>query len=478
MANSNKNVDLDDPLSLSDIEYKNLTGFTRTQHDRVLSYIPASALKTSINRSPRCAIACLLMKLRLALSNSVLASMLGIDNKRKVTDIIHSTSAALVKYFVLHYLGLAHINREEIIKKHTSSIATRLLTENRNPCILVPDGTYLYIQVQLSFYIGFATWIFSFHEQKIRNNQMQPKTFNLPKNRSLINDNDASILKHIMINNYDDILQWVEENDIMILDRGFRDSLGVLKSLGIDVAMPSFLGPKQNQSDVQDANNYRFVTILRWVVESVNARIKRFKWFNQVIPNSSLPSVQDFICIVAALLNCFHVSMVTPSPNDDETIRRMNYLRTQNNTLQIFLIDYNLTRNSIWNVIGIHNLVQRFPKLSMVDLRMITLGVYQMKRVRSYAEEHADSIDLTDPNLEFSIQSCTDTNAHDIIRIRFQSVHKKSTGIWFLGYERHQLETNQPPSSTNFANLHYCDSISDYEDSSDEDNDARYSYTR
>ncbi|CAF4934745.1 unnamed protein product, partial [Rotaria socialis] len=113
--------------------------------------------------------------------------------------------------------------------------------------------------------------------------------------------------------------------------------------------MPSFLGPKQNQSDVQDANNSRFVTILRWVVESVNARIKRFKSFNQVIPNSLLPYVQDFIYIVAALLNCFHVSMVTPSPNDDETVRRMNSLRTQNNTLQIFLTNYNLARNSIWN---------------------------------------------------------------------------------------------------------------------------------
>ncbi|CAF4605578.1 unnamed protein product, partial [Rotaria socialis] len=112
MVNSNKNVDFDDPLSLSDIEYKNLTGFTRTQHDHVLSYIPAGALKTSINRSPHCVITCLLMKLRLGVSNSVLASMLGIDNKRKVTDIIHSTSAALVKYFVPHYLGLAHINRE------------------------------------------------------------------------------------------------------------------------------------------------------------------------------------------------------------------------------------------------------------------------------------------------------------------------------------------------------------------------------
>jgi hypothetical protein len=63
-------------------------------------------------------------------------------------------------------------------------------------------------------------------------------------------NNDASILKHITINNYDDTLNWIEENDIMILDRGFRNSLGILKSLGVDVAMPSFLDPKQKQFDV------------------------------------------------------------------------------------------------------------------------------------------------------------------------------------------------------------------------------------
>ncbi|CAF2973288.1 unnamed protein product [Rotaria sp. Silwood2] len=78
-------------------------------------------------------------------------------------------------------------------------------------------------------------------------------------------NNDASILKRIMINNYDDILNWIQENDIRIPDRGFRDSLGVLKSLGIDVAMPSFLGRKRKQFDIQDANNSRFVTMLRWV---------------------------------------------------------------------------------------------------------------------------------------------------------------------------------------------------------------------
>jgi len=160
MINSNKHIDFDDRYSLSDIDYKNLTGFTRAQHDRVLTYIPPSALKNSINRSPRCALACLLMKLRLGISNAVLASMLGIDNKRKVSHIVRSARLALSKYFVPHYLGLMHITRQEVIKNHTSPIAIRLLTENRNPCILVLDGTYLYIQVRMIFYISFILNVF------------------------------------------------------------------------------------------------------------------------------------------------------------------------------------------------------------------------------------------------------------------------------------------------------------------------------
>ena len=126
-------------------------GSTRVQHDRIPTYIPTNSLINSINRSPRCALACLLMKLRLGVSNSVLASILGIDNKRKVSDIMHSVRTALIRYFVPNYLGLAHITRQEVIKKHTSPIATRLLSENRNPCILVLDGTYLYIQVRFIF---------------------------------------------------------------------------------------------------------------------------------------------------------------------------------------------------------------------------------------------------------------------------------------------------------------------------------------
>ena len=69
-----------------------------------------------------------------------------------------------------------------------------------------------------------------------------------------IHNNDASILKHVMLYNYDDILSWTKENEIMFLDRGFHDSLSVLKALGIDAAMPSFLGKSRPQFDVSDVN--------------------------------------------------------------------------------------------------------------------------------------------------------------------------------------------------------------------------------
>ena len=80
-----------------------------------------------------------------------------------------------------------------------------------------------------------------------------------------------------MLNNYEDILNWMQESDIMVLSRRFRDSLGVLKVLGIDAAMPSLLGTGRQQFEVYDANRSRFITKLRWVVEDVNARLKSFK---------------------------------------------------------------------------------------------------------------------------------------------------------------------------------------------------------
>ncbi|CAF3303856.1 unnamed protein product [Rotaria sp. Silwood2] len=386
------------------------------------------------------------------------------------------------------------------------------------------------------------------NEVKSRNNPVQRNTFILQKKQSLVkpmvmttttgyiliifgpfysdfHNNDASILKHVMLNNYEDILNWVQENDIMILDRGFRDSLGVLKALGIDAAMPSFLGTGRRQFDVYDANRSRFVTKLRWIVEGVNARLKRFKWFSQTLQNSSLPSVPDYMAIVAALTNCFHVPLVAASPDDDETVRRMSSLLTQSNILHERLVQDNLQRHNVWQSTNIDDLPEPFFVLSLDDLRSLTIGisfsaknvlpsfcfsgVYQLKRARSYAKEHSGSIDLTDDCVNFPIEGCTQHGAEDIIRLRFRSAHKSciyhtylqfdstqiiawyctcttgprtvdccshiATAIWYLSYERHQATTNRQSSSTNANAIQYADNISDFEPSSDdEENDCLY----
>lgn len=373
-----------------------LTGFTRAQHDTILSYIPTTALKNSTTRSARSALAYLLMKLKLGLSNSILAAIVGVKDKRQMGHIITSVRVALAKHFVPHYLGLGHLAREDVINQHTSPIASRLLTDGGNPCILVLDGTYLYIQLGMEDGFSFTNIALTLL-QKSRNNAAQRRTFSLQKKRSLIkpmvmvtttgyivtifgpfcsdfHNNDASILKHVMLKNYEDILSWIQDDDIIILDRGFRDSLGVLKALGIDAAMPSFLGSNSRQFDVYDANLSRFITKLRWVVESVNARLKRFKWFSQTISNSSLPAVPELLSIAAALINCFHVPMVTASSEDDNIVQQMNRLLGQRNLLQHYVQTNGLERPGTWRPIEINDLAIPFPVLSLDYIRSITLG--------------------------------------------------------------------------------------------------------
>ena len=194
--------------------------------------------------------------------------------------------------------------------------------------------------------------------------------------------------------------------------------------------------------------------------------------------------------------------------------------------LQERLIEDNLMRRHIWQATDVNNLAESFPTLTLDDIRSLTLGikllqqklmkyflflgVYQLKRARSYAEENSDTTDLTNPNVDFPVEECTQEGAEDIVRIRFKSAHKIScsyhtyiqfdstrviawycicpagaqiigccshvaAAIWFLGYERYQTTITRKPSSTSTTNTHYADAISDFEPSSDdEDNQSLY----
>lgn len=59
-------------------------------------------------------------------------------------------------------------------------------------------------------------------------------------------NSDEKILNHIIGTDTQDIKSWLQEDDILVVDRGFRDSAGVLGDLGIQVGMSSFLQKGQN----------------------------------------------------------------------------------------------------------------------------------------------------------------------------------------------------------------------------------------
>ena len=73
-------------------------------------------------------------------------------------------------------------------------------------------------------------------------------------------NNDASILNHLLKCNINDIKGLVKDNDIFVVDRGFRDSLTLLEDLGIKTAMPSFMKKDEKHMSDIDANTSRMVT--------------------------------------------------------------------------------------------------------------------------------------------------------------------------------------------------------------------------
>ncbi|CAF1249640.1 unnamed protein product [Didymodactylos carnosus] len=73
LYNQKKRLDFDDCNAISDDEYYNLTSLNKGQFDSLIKEIAAFPIRNTAVRSIRTAVACLLCKLRLALSNTILA---------------------------------------------------------------------------------------------------------------------------------------------------------------------------------------------------------------------------------------------------------------------------------------------------------------------------------------------------------------------------------------------------------------------
>jgi hypothetical protein len=124
------------------------------------------------------------------------------------------------------------------------------------------------------------------------------------------NNNEDQALLHSRENNITTFRNWLSPGDIVIVDRGYRDSLTLLDEIGVKHWMPPLLNKKVKQFTADEANKSRLITKTRWIVEARNGHIKsKYKFFRSTVPMAHLTTIGDFFRICCALLNAFSPPM-------------------------------------------------------------------------------------------------------------------------------------------------------------------------
>ncbi|XP_033753259.1 uncharacterized protein LOC117336747 [Pecten maximus] len=295
LKNKERRMDFDGDC-FTDADYLNLMGVSKDSFDDICKHV--KDIRHTAVRSIRTCLGIFLTKLRSGMSNKMLSTLFNVGPdaiKRAIT----SGRKALMTDFVPKNIGFNHVTREEIISNHTRHLAQTLFGGPLLPAILVIDGTYIYIQKSSKF-------------------QFPRRSYNMHKHRPLVKpmifvsttgyivsvlgpylrhskNNDAEILKHALKTDEEAIRSWLQEDDIFIVDRDFRDSIDFLEAMEIKSEMPSFLKKNQKQHTVEESNTSRLVPKLRWVVESVNGRLKTWRFLNNIVPNSQIPYIRDYV---------------------------------------------------------------------------------------------------------------------------------------------------------------------------------------
>lgn len=116
--------------------------------------------------------------------------------------------------------------------------------------------------------------------------------------------------------------------------------------------------------------------IFRWVVEAVNGLLKTWKFLKNVVSNTEIPKLKNYIRIICALCNAYRSPRVFDTSEDSERARKMKELLNTPNKLQE-RIDTFKSKRAQWKIVDDRS-VPDFPALDLRYLQSLTLGVYQV----------------------------------------------------------------------------------------------------
>ncbi|XP_047024539.1 uncharacterized protein LOC124633388 [Helicoverpa zea] len=392
-------------------------------------------------------LAALLIKMRTGESDVRLSTLLDVP-RSTLERLMNKSREILVQDFVPMHLGITHISRENLMN-HNLTIPNGIYNENFTNAIIICDGTYININKSSNY--SFQKDTYSLHKYK---NLLKPFLFVACDGYILdcfgpykATTSDADIMISLFDDENAPLRLYFQENDVFILDRGFRDSIRMLEGCNYRPYMPDSLLVGEHQLTTQQANQSRCVTICRWVVEAVNGHFKRdFKLLRQDYFNKSVPNMMQNFQIAASFLNRFGVRFQDRNEaNEIVTIIRQRINFENNLALLVEQLNMNRRSTAFQSITADRDNLFLFPRLSYSELILFALGTYQIRQARSYYGEHirfhgSYRIEVCRDTQDFSQYNLRGSGDKTLIRGKIKSRHisRKQYYVYIL------VENNVP----------------------------------
>lgn len=194
-----------------------------------------------------------LCKMKQGLSDNFLKIIFDYSNRQTVSSVVTYVRTSLLQRFVPTNIGPKSITRQEFIMQHVTEFANELYNpQPEEPrAVAVIDSTYAYIHKSNNFRV--LRQSYSVHKNR---HLLKPTLVVAPDGYILMifgpyfsdaQNNDAEILRQEFERDADTLKDWFQDDDIVLVDKGYRDTIPLLQRLGIDHKMPALLEHRQRQ---------------------------------------------------------------------------------------------------------------------------------------------------------------------------------------------------------------------------------------
>lgn len=365
------------------------TSQTRVEFHDLLHAIPSLCNGRLSQKDVSDALFMYLMKLRTAKSNNEIASYFKVSHDT-VSKRIQLARDALKTDIVPKYVNYARSRAD--LHTHKTILSHKLFDENNTgPIHMILDGTYIYVEKSKSH--GFQKSTYNSHKKR---NYVKVMVGTAPDGLIIFTEgpfkageNDATITVKLIRENIP-ALQNFQPEDVIIVDRGFRDCSSDLINNGFIVKTPA-CSPSNSQLTTEEANYTRLVTRVRYDIERMNGVMKNtWKSFAQVWETRLIPVLMTDFEVAAALINRSKKSLVQ-NQNAESIANRMLERVNLKNELSGYVASVEFKKILLKKDFNLLTDLTQFPKLTMDDLYTFSCGPYQIEQARYYANDHSNA---------------------------------------------------------------------------------------